>query len=48
MGSNAEESIYEEEYFDMTLACDDKQIEAHKIIISSSSPVLTMEKGKRL
>ena len=30
----------ENDFCDVTLACDDKQIKAHKIIISSSSPVL--------
>ena len=30
----------EKELFDVTFACDDKQIQAHKIVISSSSPVL--------
>ena len=30
----------EEDLFDVTLACEDKQIKTHKIIISSCSPVL--------
>ena len=30
----------ETDYCDVTLACEDKQIKTHKLIISSSSPVL--------
>ena len=30
----------EADYCDVTLACEDKQIKTHKLIISSSSPVL--------
>ena len=30
----------EKDFCDVTLACEDKQIQTHKIIISSSSPVL--------
>ena len=29
----------EKEFFDVTLACDDKQIKAHQIILASSSPI---------
>ena len=29
----------DKDFCDVTLACDDKQIKAHKLIISSSSPV---------
>ena len=30
----------EKDFCDVTLACEDTQIETHKLIISSSSPVL--------
>ena len=30
----------EGDFCDVTLACEDKQIQAHKIVICSSSPVL--------
>ena len=30
---------YEQDFCDVTLACDDKQIKTHKFIISSISPV---------
>ena len=28
----------EEDFFDVTLACDDEQIQAHKVIVSACSP----------
>ena len=28
----------EKDFFDVTLACDDSQIQAHKVILSASSP----------
>ena len=30
----------EKDFCDVTLVCEDKQIEAHKLVISSHSPVL--------
>ena len=35
-----EELQTEKDFYDVTLACDDKQIKTHKLVISSCSPVL--------
>ena len=35
-----QEFQFEQDFYDMTLACDDRHIQAHKIIISSSSAVI--------
>ena len=33
-------NLITKDFCDVTLACEDKQIKTHKVIISSSSPVL--------
>ena len=36
----------EKDFFDVTLACDDSQIEAHKVIVSACSPLFRNMLGR--
>ena len=42
--TNATQTVHDlwndQDFSDVTLACEDKQIKAHKLIVSSSSPII--------